>query len=126
MSEGAVLGIVVELSLKLFVSLLNVDADTDGDEQKRACDDQNDNKRAAIVIFGGRGGRLVGFGRIVRLVSDLPVVSIEADERAVGVCEVEHHVVVGEEGVSNGIAWHSRAYSAIDEELASVIKQGLV
>jgi len=107
-SEGAVLGIVVELSLKLFVSLLNVDADTDGDEQKRACDDQNHNKRAALVIFGG-GGRLVGFGGIARLICDSPVVSIEANVLVDGVCEVEHHIVVAEDGVSNGIARCFRA-----------------
>ena len=104
MSEGAVLGIVVELSLKLFVSLLNVDADTDGDEQKRACDDQNHNKRAALVIFGGGGGRLNGLGGIARLIGDFPVVSIEANVLVEGVCEVEHHIVVAEDGVSNGIA----------------------
>ncbi len=103
MSEGAVLGIVVELSLKLFVSLLNVDADTDGDEQKRASDDQDHNKRAALGVFGG-GGRLVGLGGIARLVGDFPVVSIEADVLVDGVCEVEQDVVVAEDGVSNGVA----------------------
>ena len=41
--KGVVFGILMEFSLKLFISLLDVDAHTDSDEQKRTSDDQNDN-----------------------------------------------------------------------------------
>ena len=123
MSERAVFGVVVEFSLKLFVSLLNVDADTDGDEQKCAGDDQNDNKRAAFVV--GRSDGLVG-DDITRLVSDLPVVSIEADVLADGISVVQHHVVVGEKGVSNDISLVWGSILTVDEELAGVIVQSLV
>jgi hypothetical protein len=124
-SEGAVLGIVVELSLKLFVSLLNVDADTDGDEQKCACDDQNHNKRATLGVFGG-GGRLVGLGGIARLIGDFPVVSIEADVLVLLVRVVQHHVVVGEKGVSDDISLLIGSLLTVDEEFASIIIQSLV
>jgi hypothetical protein len=121
-SERAVFGVVVEFSLKLFVSLLNVDADTDGDEQKCTGDDQNDNKRAAFI---GRGLRLVG-NDITRLVSDLPVVSIEADVLVVGVSVVQHHVVVAEKGVSDDVSLVWGSILTVDEELAGVIVQSLV
>lgn len=123
MSERAVFGVVVEFSLKLFVSLLNVDADTDGDEQKCAGDDQNDNKRATFVVR--RGDRLVG-DDITRLVSDLPVVSIEADVLVDGISVVQHHVVVSEKGVSNDISLVWGSILTVDEELAGVIVQSLV
>ena len=123
MSERAVFGVVVEFSLKLFVSLLNVDADTDGDEQKCAGDDQNDNKRAAFVV--GRSDGLVG-DDITRLVSDLPVVSIEADVLVEGISVVQHHVVVGEKGVSNDISLVWGSILTVDEELAGVVVQSLV
>lgn len=123
MSERAVFGVVVEFSLKLFVSLLNVDADTDGDEQKCAGDDQNDNKRAAFVV--GRSDGLVG-DDITRLVSDLPVVSIEADVLVEGISVVQHHVVVAEKGVSNDISLVWGSILTVDEELAGVVVQSLV
>lgn len=123
MSERAVFGVVVEFSLKLFVSLLNVDADTDGDEQKCAGDDQNNNKRAAFVVGGG--DRLVG-DDITRLVSDLPVVSIEANVLVGGVSVVQHHVVVAEKSVSNDISLVWGSILTVDEELAGVIVQSLV
>jgi len=122
-SERAVFGVVVEFSLKLFVSLLNVDADTDGDEQKCAGDDQNDNKRAAFVV--GRSDGLVG-DDITRLVSDLPVVSIEADVLVEGISVVQHHVVVAEKGVSNDISLVWGSILTVDEELAGVVVQSLV
>jgi len=122
-SERAVFSVVVEFSLKLFVSLLNVDADTDGDEQKCAGDDQNDNKRAAFVV--GRSDGLVG-DDITGLVSDLPVVSIEADVLVEGISVVQHHVVVGEKGVSNDISLVWGSILTVDEELAGVIVQSLV
>lgn len=124
MSERAVFGVVVEFSLKLFVSLLNVDADTDGDEQKCAGDDQNDNKRAAFVVGGGDG--LLIRLLVTRLVSDLPVVSIEADVLVDGVSVVQHHVVVSEKGVSNDISLVWGSILTVDEELAGVIVQSLV
>ena len=124
MSERAVFGVVVEFSLKFFVSLLNVDADTDGDEQKCAGDDQNDNKRAAFAITAGSDG-LVG-DDITRLVSNLPVVSIEADVLVDGISVVQHHVVVGEKGVSNDISLVWGSILTVDEELAGVIVQSLV
>ena len=123
MSERAVFGVVVEFSLKLFVSLLNVDADTDGDEQKCAGDDQNNNKRAAFVVGGG--DRLVG-DDITRLVSDLPVVSIEANVLVGGVSVVQHYVVVAEKSVSNDISLVWGSILTVDEELAGVIVQSLV
>ena len=123
MSERAVFGVIVEFSLKLFVSLLNVDADTDGDEQKCAGDDQNDNKRAAFVV--GRSDGLVG-DDITRLVSDLPVVSIEADVLVEGISVVQHHVVVAEKGVSNDISLVWGSILTVDEELAGVVVQSLV
>jgi hypothetical protein len=122
-SERAVFGVIVEFSLKLFVSLLNVDADTDGDEQKCAGDDQNDNKRAAFVV--GRSDGLVG-DDITRLVSDLPVVSIEADVLVEGISVVQHHVVVAEKGVSNDISLVWGSILTVDEELAGVVVQSLV
>jgi hypothetical protein len=122
-SERAVFGVVVEFSLKFFVSLLNVDADTDGDEQKCAGDDQNDNKRAAFVV--GRSDGLVG-DDITRLVSDLPVVSIEADVLVEGISVVQHHVVVAEKGVSNDISLVWGSILTVDEELAGVVVQSLV
>jgi hypothetical protein len=115
----------MELSLQLFVSLLNVDADTDGDEQECAGDDQNDNKRVAFAVGSGSWG--LNGGHITRLVSDLPVVSIEANVLVERVGVVQHHVVVAENGIADDVSnFFVGAVRAVDEELASVIIQSLV
>jgi hypothetical protein len=113
----------MELSLKFFVSLLNVDADTDGDEQKCAGDDQYDNERVAFVAGWQR---LLLRLLILGLVGDLPVVSIEADVLVLLVRVVQHHVVVGEKGVSDDISLLIGSLLTVDEELAGVIIQSLV
>ena len=120
MCKGAVLGIFMEFILKFFVSLLNVDANTDRDEQKRTSDDQNDNKRAFIIITTGSGG-LVRLGRVTRLVGNLPVVSIETDLLAIFVSVVQHNVVVGEESISNDVSPVWGLILAVNEELTGLL-----
>lgn len=113
----------MELSLKFFVSLLNVDADTDGDEQKCAGDNQYDNERVAFVAGWQRFLlRLL----ILGLIGDLPVISIEADVLVILIRVVQHHVVVGEKGVSDDISLLIGSLLTVDEELAGVIIQSLV
>ena len=120
MSKGAVLGIFMEFILKFFVSLLNVDANTDRNEQKRTSNDQNDNKRATFIITTGSGG-LVRLGGVTRLVGNLPVVSIETNGLAVNVSVVQHNVVVGEKSVSNDISPLWGSVLAINEELTGLL-----
>jgi hypothetical protein len=113
----------LELSLKFFVSLLDVDADADGDEQKCAGDDQDDNDRVAFVA----GLKiLILFLLILGLLGDLPVVSIETDVLVLRVSVVQHHVVVGEKGVSDDISLIIGRFLTVNEELAGVIIQSLV
>jgi hypothetical protein len=113
----------LELSLKFFVSLLNVDADADSDEQKCAGDDQDDNDRVAFVVAGLK--ILILFLLILGLLGDLPVVPIEADALVHGVSVVQHHVVVCEKGIADDVS-AIYGFVAVDEELAGVIKQSLV
>ena len=120
MGKGVVFGILMEFSLKLFISLLDVDAHTDSDEQKRTSDDQNDNQRATIAITTG-GGRLVRLGGITRFIGNLPVVSIETDLLAVFVSVVQHNVVVGEESISNDVSPFWGLILAVNEELTGLL-----
>lgn len=122
-SERAVLGLICEIAVELLVSLLNVNAHTDGNEQKSASDDQDDNQRATLGLFV----LLVGLRRrgdgVILLLDDLSVVSIETDHVA-GV--VQHDIVAAEEGIAYQVSLLFRAILAVDEELASILSLRLV
>jgi hypothetical protein len=125
-SERAILSLVLEISVELLVSLLDVDADTDGHEQKSASDDQDDNQRITLgFIF-----LLVGLGRrdrvdgVVWLVDDLGVISVEADH-FVGI--VQHDVVAAEQGIADQVSLVLEgSVLAVDKELACIISLRLV
>ena len=126
MSERAVLSLVLEISVKLLVSLLDVDADTDGDKQKSASDDQDDNQRITlglIILLVGLGRRN-RVDRVVWLVDNLGIISVKADHFA-GI--VQHDVVAAEQGIADQVSIVLEgSVLAVDKELACIISLRLV
>jgi hypothetical protein len=66
-----ILSIVGQLVIDGFVSLLNVNDHTNGDEQKCASNDQNDNERFNFLLSVRDKGLGLGLNGIGRLLNNL-------------------------------------------------------
>ena len=59
--DGMILGIVLEVSIDAFVSLLDEEANTNSDKQQSASNDQDNSERVTFVIFYGGLASLLDF-----------------------------------------------------------------